>query len=358
MVAALCITSLVIPSKQAKADEATIKITTSALKKASPTLSISVNGMTIPFINAMRVKGKYLGEKTYFGYIPIEPICKYLGASLVQKKKTIKITTADGITLKFKVGKDGYTLTVPGLPATEPLKFGKAVDKDGVVYVPADLFVNIGSYIGYDISYDVSKKELKLYVNANTPVIEEPITGGWENAESPVISKKLNKLINKAAKKQVGVDIDPVALLATQVVAGTNYMILSRVKYVVPDAVANYVIVVLYEDLEGNAEFTDFVETGVASQINDLPGGWSQPSSVALDKTYENYFLQATTDNDGVTYTPIAVVETQIVNGVNVCVFCSCKAVVPDAPTGYAFVYINVDFSTGKTSITGIEACK
>ena len=83
------------------------------------------------------------------------------------------------------------------------------------------------------------------------------LTGAWENPESPVLTDEAKAALDKALEKLVGAEYEPIALLATQLVSGTNYSILCEVTPVVPDAVSSYVIVHVYQDLEGNAEITD-----------------------------------------------------------------------------------------------------
>ena len=63
--------------------------------------------------------------------------------------------------------------------------------------------------------------------------------------------------MDKALEKLVGADYEPIALLATQIVSGTNYSILCQVTPVVPDAESSFAIAHVYQDLEGNAEITE-----------------------------------------------------------------------------------------------------
>ena len=58
----------------------------------------------------------------------------------------------------------------------------------------------------------------------------------------------------------VGVDYVPVALLGTQLVAGTNYAVLCEARAVVPDAQPYYAIVFVYRDLQGGAELLKIVD--------------------------------------------------------------------------------------------------
>ncbi|MFR5854059.1 MAG: hypothetical protein ACLUE8_06865 [Lachnospiraceae bacterium] len=50
-----------------------------------------------------------------------------------------------------------------------------------------------------------------------------------------------------------GCDYMPVALLATQLVAGTNYCLLCQTQIVTPDAPIGYELVYFYEALDGSA---------------------------------------------------------------------------------------------------------
>lgn len=83
------------------------------------------------------------------------------------------------------------------------------------------------------------------------------LSGGWSQADSPVITDQLAALLDKAFESMLGADYSPLALLSTQVVAGRNYCVLCEQTVVYPDAQPEYVFVYLYEDLDGNAQITD-----------------------------------------------------------------------------------------------------
>ena len=80
------------------------------------------------------------------------------------------------------------------------------------------------------------------------------LAGGWAATEDTALTEEAQAAFDKALEGLVGVDYEPAGLLATQVVAGTNYCFLCRTTQVVPDAVSSYALVYVYEDLEGNAE--------------------------------------------------------------------------------------------------------
>ena len=90
----------------------------------------------------------------------------------------------------------------------------------------------------------------------------ETLVGGWTPVESEaaVLPDDAQAAFDKATEGLVGATYTPVALLSTQLVAGTNYCILCQITPVVPDAVPTWNLVYIYADLEGNAEILNVWE--------------------------------------------------------------------------------------------------
>lgn len=84
-------------------------------------------------------------------------------------------------------------------------------------------------------------------------VDDKEMTGGWQEAQSPAMTDEAKAAFEKATEGLLCVDYVPVALLSTQVVAGTNYCILCEATTVYPGAEMHYAVVNVYESLEGNA---------------------------------------------------------------------------------------------------------
>ncbi len=80
------------------------------------------------------------------------------------------------------------------------------------------------------------------------------LVGGWSAAASPEVTQEAQEAFDKAMEGLMGVDYTPVALLGTQVVAGTNYCILCQATVVSPEAQPYYALVYIYEALDGSAE--------------------------------------------------------------------------------------------------------
>ena len=89
------------------------------------------------------------------------------------------------------------------------------------------------------------------------PVLaEEPILGGWSAyTDNPTeIPAEALDALNAALEGLEGCIYKPIALLGTQVVAGTNYCFLCETTVVVPDAQPSYALVYVFNGLEGEHE--------------------------------------------------------------------------------------------------------
>ena len=89
------------------------------------------------------------------------------------------------------------------------------------------------------------------------PVLAGQLMGGWQATTDTAIDEDAQAAFDAAMEGLLGVEYEPVDLLATQVVAGTNYCFLCRSTVVVPDAVPGYALVYVYRDLSGKAEILD-----------------------------------------------------------------------------------------------------
>ena len=88
----------------------------------------------------------------------------------------------------------------------------------------------------------------------------DALMGGWQACENPAVTEEAQAVLDKALEGFVGSNVEPVALLATQVVAGTNYCFLCRVTPVVPNAQSTYCLVYVYHALDGSARILEFQE--------------------------------------------------------------------------------------------------
>ena len=117
------------------------------------------------------------------------------------------------------------------------------------------------SLIGCGMAEKVNAKE--NVVNDAEADAQEYILGGWDtNADELALDKNADAkaAFEKAIDGLVGYSYEPIALLGTQVVAGTNYAILVRGCAATLDAVPEFQIVYIYEDLNCNASILSIQE--------------------------------------------------------------------------------------------------
>lgn len=183
------------------------------------------------------------------------------------------------------------------------------------------------------------KEEIKTPEN-NNQENNEVVLGGWNvnlDAKS-IVSEDELKLFNKAKEEYDGVELEPIALLATQVVSGKNYMFLCKGTTVTLEPKTSYKIVVVYNDLEGNAEITNVTDFDVKEYLkresnpsgDKVVGGWEANKDVEkgkLDSDSANAFKKATEELTGASYTPIATIATQVVSGKNYAVLALEKVI-------------------------------
>ena len=184
---------------------------------------------------------------------------------------------------------------------------------------------------------------------------EEPIAnglaGGWTRADSPVITEDFRKVFDKATETLTGVEYIPVAYLSSQVVAGTNHRVLCKATATVPDAVTTYEIVTVYEDLNGGAQITEIVDCYKQANVLAVDGSWSEPDSPAVSEEARQALTKACETLTGVEYSPVALLATQVVAGMNYRILCEFTPTVSNAETGYLIVTVYADLQ-GNAEIT------
>lgn len=154
-----------------------------------------------------------------------------------------------------------------------------------------------------------------------------------------------------------GAEYEAVAVLGTQVVAGTNECILCKVTPVVPDAASQWALVYLYEDLDGNAEITQVADLMTNSE-EATDGGWvCNQGDEALEADANAALETALEMMDGADYEVIAVLYSQTVSGMNYRLLCQVTPVVPDAEGSFCLVtvYQDVDGNAEIAEVTDLN---
>lgn len=179
------------------------------------------------------------------------------------------------------------------------------------------------------------------------------MTGNKQDLEDNV------KEIFDNAKSDYSGELDYVALLAKQVVAGTNYMFLCKSE-------DNYKVVIVYNNLENVSQITHVSDFDPTKYVNEeyeldnekLVGGWYveiPDKPMSLSKDIQEYFDKATETMTGATYYPIAVVTHQDKSGTNYGILCYGEGSYKGSEAGIFMVTLYVD-ETDKPEIVSIAA--
>lgn len=121
-------------------------------------------------------------------------------------------------------------------------------------------------YVFYSLNDDVEllhEQDIVFAPDAASPEAAETtdangeiLPGAWANwTNDPLdIPNDVKAAFDKALESLVGCTYEPIAILCSQVVAGTNYCLLCKTTVVTPDAPVSYTLVYIYEALDGTAE--------------------------------------------------------------------------------------------------------
>ena len=94
----------------------------------------------------------------------------------------------------------------------------------------------------------------------------EALLGGWEitSHDAEELPEDAQKAFDKAKEKLTDGEYTPISLLATQIVAGTNYCILCQVDPGDAASQQKWTLVYIYADLQGNAEIMNTYDLYIA----------------------------------------------------------------------------------------------
>lgn len=161
------------------------------------------------------------------------------------------------------------------------------------------------------------------------PNTSNAIVGGWVTAEvaRTELTEEEEENFKKAMEVVLGETYEPVCVLATQVVSGTNYAYLARGTTVTAEPVSNFFIVKIYQDLEGNVKLESISEINIMEiatadgNAENVLGGWQltdtgKPGTLGSEEA-QSSFEKALSEIVGVTYNPIQLLASQLVAGTN-----------------------------------------
>ena len=170
------------------------------------------------------------------------------------------------------------------------------------------------------------------------------VVGGWSIPESKDVTAEAKEAFEKAAGQVDGFTYEPTKLLATQVVAGTNYCIFCKSTVEAQKGPLDYAIVYINVDPSGNAKVLrqDTIVLGAETEEN-LDGGWCNAESPEVTPEIEGILKSACEGLTGANYKAVGYVGSQVVAGMNYAILCEVTPVIPDAVPTYAIVYVYED---------------
>lgn len=168
-----------------------------------------------------------------------------------------------------------------------------------------------------------------------------PVTGGWAIDDQDLqvkLPEDVEKAFKKATEALTGATLEPVAYVGSQVVAGTNYMVLCRATSSTENPETKYQMAVIYADLEGNAEVTSLKDFDITKytegegkrDFEQLSGGWSASSDAVgagLPENAKKAYDEAleTVCWEWAETEPLACLGSQVVAGTNYAILCKGK---------------------------------
>ncbi len=181
------------------------------------------------------------------------------------------------------------------------------------------------------------------------------IVGGWTATESPEVTDEVKTVLEKATAEMVGSTYEPVAYLGSQVVAGTNHRILCKLTPATEKAESTYAIVTVYENLDGKCEITEILNSEAKVNVTEevIDGGWIAPETPAVTAESKKALESAVSELAGATYSPVALLATQVVAGTNYCMLCEVTPVVENPEAHYSVVIV-YEAADGTSSVTEI----
>ena len=194
------------------------------------------------------------------------------------------------------------------------------------------------------------------------------ITGGWTIPEEygTTFTDDELAIFDSAMGGLVGVDYKPVTVIATQVVAGTNRAYLCRGTLVTPEGGECWYVVTIYTNLEGKSEILDIKELDFVNPIfftgeadGQMTGAWQivKPNGYSIPTEAAEALSKATEGTVGYSYTPIALLGTQVVSGTNYRILAYGEPVTPDAQGALHIleIYVSLDGNAEITSMGQLD---
>ena len=189
------------------------------------------------------------------------------------------------------------------------------------------------------------------------------VCGGYSiNCELPEIN---DLTFDQARKKLTDITYSPLFVLGTQTVSGKNIAYLAY--EIKDDKISGLKIVKVYNSLDNESEilnvndfdFTVFLSQEGSTTPEGLSGGWIDNEELPcfLDDETKELFDKAFEELEGVDYSPVALLGTQVVSGINYVFLVQGRVVYPGAKNHLYIIsiYKNLEGKIELSNICGID---
>ena len=213
-----------------------------------------------------------------------------------------------------------------------------------------------------------TQPESETTADTVTEAADLPFVGGWEipqDEAAAVLPDEVQTAFDKATAEYTGMSFVPVAYIGNQVVAGMNYAILCKGTSVTANPVTALKVVIIYNDLDGNAQVTNVADFDLTAYVSSpgktrsevLSGGWNAPEEVSrapIPDDAQNAFDKATETYEGNILNLMALLGTQVVSGTNYAFL--CHSTIASSEPAYSIIQVVTVYQDleGKATITNI----
>ena len=212
---------------------------------------------------------------------------------------------------------------------------------------------------------------LSFILLTTLPVSAATASGGWTVAKArySFLTPVQEDIFNRAVDKAVGVSYEPVALLAKQVVAGTNYVFLCQGTTVTAKPTKAWYILTASRSLKNKVTLRSVkkirlssIKTNKAPRKGNSDGGLQivpiKNKTKALSASARTVFRKGTRDYVGYDLRPIALLGTQVVRGKNYRFLCYGTGIGTNSASKDIFVVDIYKDLNGKCSVSSCKPVK
>ena len=293
------------------------------------------------YVYSAEVKAEYLAEALY-------EMNKTLGLSFEMDED--KITEINGVKVE---GEDFWQLMAGDKESDSTIRETKVEDGDAfsLIYTSDKKTEETPAEKEEE---PVQEPEENKEETVEEPSAESGLLGGWEiyKTYAAVLENDDKDIFDKALEGLTGVSYKPVRVLATQLVSGLRYAYLAQGETMGSTPSTDYYIIVVYKDTDGYCELKSINKVEVPNVMtkdadsNDFTLSWTvreAEKKSTLPKQIQTGFEKVLKSQKDMTYEPLQLLATQLVNGTNYMALVRGKGTAEDAKSEIYLMTWNED---------------